>query len=86
MEDTTLMQRSEYTSGLRSLPQPQESAYKLLLTVDEAARRLSISKSTLYMLITQRRIFTVKVGAARRVPLRALEAYVEALVAGEGAR
>lgn len=52
---------------------------KLLLTPLEAAEILSISRSLLYDLIMRKRIFSVKVGGARRIPLRALHAYVDGL-------
>jgi excisionase family DNA binding protein len=49
---------------------------KLLLTPREAADALSISRSHLYHLIVRKRIFSVKVGGARRIPVQALQAYV----------
>lgn len=58
---------------------PTAVATKLLLTPTEAAERLSISRSLLYHLIMHQRIFSVKVGGARRIPVRALKAYVDAL-------
>lgn len=60
-------------------------ATKLLLTPDEAADMLSISRSLLYRLIMHKRIFSVKVGGSRRIPVRAVHAYVDALCRrGEG--
>jgi excisionase family DNA binding protein len=61
------------------LSQPTVQSVKLLLTPLEAAEYLSISRSLLYDLIMRKRIFSVKVGGARRIPLRALHAYVDAL-------
>lgn len=52
---------------------------QLLITVDEAARRLEISKSMVYKLIRQGRLKTVKVGANRRIKPEALAEYVESL-------
>jgi excisionase family DNA binding protein len=52
---------------------------KLLLTPTEAAMVLSISRSLLYQLLMDKRIFSVKVGGARRIPLAAIHEYVEAL-------
>jgi excisionase family DNA binding protein len=40
---------------------------------------LSISRSLLYQLLMHKRIFSVKVGGARRIPLAAIHEYVEAL-------
>jgi excisionase family DNA binding protein len=59
---------------------------KLLLTPLEAAEALSISRSHLYDLIVRRRIFSVKVGGARRIPLHALQAYVADLCVRETER
>lgn len=52
---------------------------KLLLTPGEAAEMLSISRTLLYRLIMHKCIYSVKVGGARRIPLRALAEYVESL-------
>lgn len=49
-----------------------------LLTVQEAARYLSVSVSTLYGWVWQRRICFVKVGRALRFDPRDLEAYIAA--------
>jgi len=57
----------------------QVATVKLLLTPDEAADALSISRSSLHQLIMCKRILSVKVGGARRIPVRALHAYVGAL-------
>jgi len=51
----------------------------LLLHVTEAAELLGISRATMYREIEAGRIKTVRIGRARRVPLRALEAYVAEL-------
>jgi excisionase family DNA binding protein len=51
-----------------------------LLTVDEAAERLRIGRSTLYDLIRSRRLRTVKIGARRLVPAAALAETVELLL------
>ncbi len=51
---------------------------KLLLTPKEAAEVLGIGVSLLYILLGQKRIMSVKVGRCRRIPVSALEAYIEA--------
>lgn len=53
---------------------------KLLLTVDEAAEALSLSRRLLYDLLMRNQIFSVKVGAARRIPVKALEEFVQRLM------
>lgn len=62
---------------------PAAQRGKLLLTPLEAAEILSISRSLLYGLIMQKRIFSVKVGGARRIPLQSLQAYVDSLCGAE---
>ena len=52
---------------------------RLLLSVEEAARRLGIGRSLLYELIAHGRIETVRVGRLRRIPPDALDAYVASL-------
>ena len=50
---------------------------KLLLTVDEAATRLSLGKRHVYDLIMRCEIKSIKIGRTRRIPAAALVAYVE---------
>lgn len=57
----------------------EERPAKLLLTPEEAAAVLSISRSMLYQLLACKSVFSVKVGGARRIPLRALMEYVDSL-------
>ena len=44
----------------------------LVLTVDEAAERLRVSRWTLYNLIRSNQLRTVKIGRRRLVPVNAL--------------
>lgn len=46
-----------------------------LLTVAEAARRLSVSRSTVYVLINRGELSAIRVGGARRIPAEALGAF-----------
>ncbi len=55
---------------------------KLLLTPEEAAQVLGVSRSKMYELIARRAVKSVKIGSLRRVPKSALEDYVSVL-AGE---
>lgn len=45
---------------------------KLALTVEEAARMLSVSRTTFYELIASKIILTVKIGRRRVVPMEEL--------------
>ncbi len=56
----------------------------LLLTPAEAARRLSLARSTLYPLLLAGEIASVKIGRSRRIPVDALRDYVERLRREQG--
>lgn len=51
-----------------------------LLTVEAAAQRLSIGRTTMYALLRSGAIESVRIGRLRRVPSSALTAYVTRLV------
>ena len=53
------------------------SQAKLLLTMEEAAEMLSFSRRFFYDLVMSHQIDSIKVGRSRRVPLLALQAFVE---------
>jgi excisionase family DNA binding protein len=50
----------------------------LALTVEEAARRLSVGRTTMYALIREGAVQTVPIGRLRRVPVKAISAYLDA--------
>jgi len=58
---------------------PMTTNDRLLLTADEAARRLAISRSHLYMKIASGEIETVLISSSRRISVAALDAYLERL-------
>jgi len=51
----------------------------LLLTPEEAAKVLRVSRSTIYDLMRSERLQSVKIGGSRRVPVAAVTLFVEAL-------
>jgi excisionase family DNA binding protein len=51
----------------------------LLYTVERAAERLEISRTTVYELIRAGALESIKIGGARRIPAAALHDYVERL-------
>jgi excisionase family DNA binding protein len=51
---------------------------QLLLTVEEAARRLSLHRSRLFPLMAKGAIGSLKIGKSRRIPLSELQRFVEA--------
>jgi excisionase family DNA binding protein len=52
---------------------------KLLLTVEEAAERLSIGRTRAYELLLGGALESVKIGRSRRIPVGAVESFVERL-------
>jgi excisionase family DNA binding protein len=54
---------------------------KLLLTVEEAAARLSVGRPKMWQLVMRGEVLSVKIGASRRVPVAALAEYVQRLSA-----
>ena len=52
---------------------------RILLTVDDAAVRLSMGRTLVYQKVLSGEIASVKIGRSRRIPVMALTAYVERL-------
>lgn len=52
---------------------------RVLLTVEQAAEQLSLSRATVYRLIKASEVASVRIGRARRVPTDALADYVHRL-------
>jgi excisionase family DNA binding protein len=52
---------------------------KLLYTVEEAAALLSLSRTSVFQLISEHRLAAVKIGGRRRVAHRALDDFVASL-------
>lgn len=52
---------------------------KLLLTPEEAATTLSIGRSKVYELMRQGSLRSVRIGGSRRIPLVAVNEFIEAL-------
>ena len=65
-------------SGRGPLSEPERNV-RLLLSVEEAAQRLHIGRSTVYTLVAQNQLESVKIGKLRRIPAQALEDYVATL-------
>jgi excisionase family DNA binding protein len=63
-----------------TVPPTRKSAERpLLITVDEAARLLGVSRSKLYPLLSAGEIESIKFGGHRRIPRDAVDKYVRAL-------
>ncbi len=52
---------------------------KLLLRIEEAAKRLGIGRSLMYRLVLSGQVQSVPLGRLRRIPSEALREYVERL-------
>lgn len=50
---------------------------RIVLTIEEAAQRLGIGRTTMYGLVKAGAIRTITIGRLRRVPLSCLKEYVE---------
>jgi excisionase family DNA binding protein len=57
------------------------TATKLLLSVEEAADLLGVSRSTMYDLMRTRTIASVRIGRCRRISVDTLRAYADHLPA-----
>ena len=57
-------------------PSPGLEPPPRLLTVPQAAKALSLGASTVHELVRSGRLGSVKIGAARRVPVEAIDAFV----------
>jgi excisionase family DNA binding protein len=51
-----------------------------LLKVDDVAAALKVSRWTVYRLMKERQLVSVKVGSGRRVPEQAVRDYIAALI------
>ena len=49
---------------------------KLLISPQQAAERLSISRGHVYTLLARGEIESIRIGRARRIPIEALEVFV----------
>lgn len=56
-----------------------EAAPRLLLMIPEAARRLSVGKTTLYAMLRSGELGSVVVGRLRRIPMDSLDSLLDAL-------
>ncbi|GGU88328.1 helix-turn-helix domain-containing protein [Lentzea flava] len=57
-------------------------AEHIVLTVEQAAKRLNIGRTLMYELVTTGAVESVHIGRLRRIPLQALTNYVNKLMNG----
>jgi len=53
---------------------------QLLVTPEEAARRLSVGRTTIYELMSSGELKSVNIGRCRRVPVSSLSSFVSRLI------
>lgn len=58
-------------------PTDQDVEPRLLITVEEAARRLTIGRTMMFALVHDGCIESVRIGRLRRIPVDALAAFVD---------
>ena len=63
--------------GALRLVQKRTTMTKLTYTISEAAIALSIGRTTIYKLISERRLRTVKIGARTLIPADQIRALIE---------
>lgn len=68
----------DHSVGLAVHPKPR------LLTIPETGEQLRLSKWTVYQLIHQHKLTSVKVGSRRLVPATEIDRFIEQLVDGTG--
>lgn len=62
-------------------PSDSSQQEKVLLTVEEAAARLHLGRTSVFGLIKRGEIASVQIGRSRRIPARVLDRYAERLLA-----
>jgi excisionase family DNA binding protein len=65
------------SASLQGMNMNREPDATRLLTVSEACERLQVSRPTLYGLIRRGELRTITIGRSRRIPLSALNRFVE---------
>jgi excisionase family DNA binding protein len=58
-------------------PRNAQGVSKLLITVNEAAASLSVGRPKMWQLVMSGEVPSIKIGASRRIPVHALEDYVQ---------
>lgn len=48
----------------------------ILITIPDAMHRLSVSRATIYKLLSEGELKSVKIGRSRRIPLESIESLV----------
>jgi excisionase family DNA binding protein len=68
------------SASVPAVPEPRATPDRVLLTVEEAAERLGIGRTSAWRLIRTRELESVRIGTLRRVPTTAVVEYAARLV------
>jgi excisionase family DNA binding protein len=78
------MERSlKSTVSSPALTSPAAPSSPLLLSVEDAARELGVSRATTYTLLQRKQLRSLKVGARRLIPRAALTEWIEQQLAAQ---
>lgn len=58
---------------------------RTLLTVEQAAHQLSVSRTTMFRLLKERQVDSVRIGKARRIPAEEINTYIDRLASEQDA-
>lgn len=64
-------------NGLERLPVATTTSYPMTVRIPDAIRLTGISRSTLYVLMREHKIETVKVGRSRYIVVASLQRFIE---------
>ena len=68
---------------MNTTEKPMETENKKLLSIEQVCEQLNLSRWSVYRLIQQNRLKTVKIGKRRLVSERAVSAFIENLERGD---
>lgn len=67
---------------MKDRPDQESDPKRLLITIDEAARRLSIGRSHVYQQLQRGGLRSVRIGRSRRILEQDLQAFIDDLLVG----
>lgn len=70
---------NEVVGHLERVKPGQPEGPRLMLTVEQPARRLSVGRTYIYQLINSGELGSIRIGALRRIPVSALDEFVDYL-------
>ncbi|MEU1624175.1 helix-turn-helix domain-containing protein [Streptomyces sp. NPDC020096] len=70
--------QQELLDAVQEHTAPQQDSTRVALTVEEAAHRLGVGRTTMYALVASGEVQSVQIGRLRRVPVQALDSYINA--------